>query len=179
MVGDEDSHEPIVVEYGGRITPVDFVVWPAFGLLPALAMIPALPRWLAYVCLALGVVTTCALMIGASITFGRENAWIEGSRLQLSLMIGFFLIGQMMVFASGYYLLSSGVRGSFSQALTPASAVYFSVTAWTTTGFGDIHPATSFAQILVVSELLSAVLTVTIVLTTAVTKAFAEGKVSC
>ncbi|MFD3947924.1 ion channel [Streptomyces sp. NPDC058579] len=175
-MGDEDSQEPIVVEHGGRITPVDFVFWPTLGLLPALAIVPAFPRWLAYVCLGLGVLTTCALMAAASIAFTHENAWIEGTRIQISLMIGFFVIGQMMVFASGYYLLSSGVRGSFSQALTPASAVYFSVTAWTTTGFGDIHPTTSFAQILVVCELLSAVLTVTVVLATAVTKAFAEPK---
>lgn len=128
MVGDEDSHEPIVVEYGGRITPVDFVVWPAFGLLPALAMIPALPRWLAYICLALGVVTTCALMIGASITFGRENAWIEGSRLQLSLMIGFFLIGQAHCSADATQrrLSAEGTsppgRSAAAESMSPPSA---------------------------------------------------------
>ncbi|MER6304949.1 ion channel [Streptomyces sp. NPDC001657] len=173
---DEKSQEMVAITFGGQVTPVDFVAWPAFGLLPALAMIPALPRWLAYVCLALGVVTTCALMVGASITFGREHAWIEGARAQMTLMIGFFVIGQMMVFASGYYLLSSGDRGAFSEVLRPVTAVYFSVTAWTTTGFGDIHPTSSLAQILVIAELFSAVLTVTIILTTAVTKAFAERK---
>ncbi|MEU5537658.1 hypothetical protein [Streptomyces sp. NPDC020362] len=50
-------------------------------------------------------------MVAASIAFTRENDWIEGAQIQVSLMIGFFVIGQMMVFASGHYLLLSGGRG--------------------------------------------------------------------
>ncbi|MEU5537657.1 ion channel [Streptomyces sp. NPDC020362] len=69
--------------------------------------------------------------------------------------------------------------GVLQPGVDPSSAVYFSVTAWTSTGFGDIHPTRSFAQILVACELLSTVLTATVVLATAVAKAIAERKESC
>jgi voltage-gated potassium channel len=45
-------------------------------------------------------------------------------------------------------------RGSFAGMTTRVAPLYFSITTFTTTGFGDIHPITSGAQLLVSAQML-------------------------
>jgi hypothetical protein len=169
----EDPPDQLILYFGGPLKPSELIGWPALGALPALAMIPSFPFWLDKCILGLSVLTISSLLWAASIAYTHERAWVGGSRLQGSLILGSFVLGQMLFFAAMYNMVSS-TRGSFSEPLTPASAIYFSVTAWTTTGFGDIHPVSSSARLLVSVELLSAVGTVVIVLATAASKAFAK-----
>jgi hypothetical protein len=44
--------------------------------------------------------------------------------------------------------------GLLNEALNPVSAVYFSIVSSTTVGFGDIHAAGSFGQLVVMAQLL-------------------------
>jgi hypothetical protein len=56
---------------------------------------------------------------------------------------------------SWLYVTLSGIQpGSFSEALSKTTAVYFTVTVLSTVGFGDIHPVTDGARMLVTSQML-------------------------
>lgn len=169
----DPSDEPIYIRYGGRVTATDFIGWPVYGLISGIALIPAVPRAVAWCFIAVGIFATASLTL-AWYNVTDERAWVEGSRIQRPLMLGAFVVGQMMTFASTFYVISRGSPHAFSEPLIPASAIYFSVTAWTTTGFGDIYAVAPATRLLVSAELVLAVLTVVIVLSTAVSKAFAS-----
>jgi hypothetical protein len=53
----------------------------------------------------------------------------------------------LVLFAAAYYAMSGGSPGSFSEPLTRVSAAYFTITVFSTVGFGDITPITSAARI--------------------------------
>jgi voltage-gated potassium channel len=59
----------------------------------------------------------------------------------------------LLVFANVYYLLANGPPGSFTESLTRTDALYFSVTIFTTVGFGDISPVTQTARALVTGQM--------------------------
>jgi voltage-gated potassium channel len=54
----------------------------------------------------------------------------------------------IVLFAAGYYALAAGQPQSFSQPLTRTDALYFTVTVFSTVGFGDITPVTQLARII-------------------------------
>jgi hypothetical protein len=56
---------------------------------------------------------------------------------------------------SGLYLgLSHNVRGDFSQPLDHIRALYFTITVFSTVGFGDIVPRTDTARLIVSAQML-------------------------
>ena len=44
----------------------------------------------------------------------------------------------LVLFAAAYYLMSRSDTGNFNEALDRLDSLYFTVTVFTTTGFGDI-----------------------------------------
>lgn len=64
-----------------------------------------------------------------------------------TLTIGIPLL--LIVFASAYYLIQNGDSNSFTQPLTKTDALYFTITVFSTVGFGDITAKTELARILV------------------------------
>lgn len=60
-------------------------------------------------------------------------------------------------FATTYYLFSEYSPGSMSERLTRNDALYFSLTVFTTTGFGDITPASQGARAMVSIQMVSTV----------------------
>jgi hypothetical protein len=53
----------------------------------------------------------------------------------------------LVLFASAYFLMNQADSGSFSQPLNRTAALYFTVTVFSTVGFGDIVPKTDTARI--------------------------------
>jgi hypothetical protein len=53
----------------------------------------------------------------------------------------------LVIFAAAYYAMSGEAQGSFSEPLTRVSSAYFTITVFSTVGFGDITPVTSGARI--------------------------------
>jgi hypothetical protein len=64
-----------------------------------------------------------------------------------TLTIGIPLL--LIVFASAYYLIQNGDPDSFTQSLSKTDALYFTITVFSTVGFGDITAKTELARILV------------------------------
>lgn len=60
----------------------------------------------------------------------------------------------LIVFAAGYYLISQGDPTTFSQPLDRVGALYFTITVFSTVGFGDITPVGNLPRILVSLQML-------------------------
>jgi len=69
----------------------------------------------------------------------------------LALILPFFLL----LFASTYYLMERASAVSFTQPLTRTDALYFTVTVFTTVGFGDISAKSEAARVVLIVQMLA------------------------
>jgi hypothetical protein len=61
----------------------------------------------------------------------------------------------LLVFSASYYLMAYHAHGSFSQPLTRTEALYFTVTTFSTVGYGDITPTTDTARVVVMIQMMA------------------------
>jgi voltage-gated potassium channel len=105
--------------------------------------------------------TAVRLLIGL-LVFAGVVVWgirfIAGSRYPgvraaeaLALILPFFLL----LFASTYFVLERNSAASFTQPLTRTDALYFTVTVFSTVGFGDITAKSETARILLIVQMLA------------------------
>jgi voltage-gated potassium channel len=97
------------------------------------------------------IVLVIGIVVLALVLFWQVRA-IMGSpypRLRAfeTLTIGIPLL--LIVFASAYYLIQNADANSFTQQLSKTDALYFTITIFSTVGFGDITAKTELARILV------------------------------
>lgn len=59
----------------------------------------------------------------------------------------------LLLFATTYYLLERSGADSFSEALSRSDALYFTMTVFSTVGFGDISPRSGAARLLVTGQM--------------------------
>ena len=69
----------------------------------------------------------------------------------LGLVLSLFLV----LFASTYFLMERAAAASFTQPLTRTDALYFTVTVFSTVGFGDITPKSEPARVVVIVQMLA------------------------
>ena len=69
----------------------------------------------------------------------------------LATSVPFFLV----LFASSYVVMASMSAGSFSEPLTRTDALYFTVTVFSTVGFGDITAKTEPARLVVTAQMIA------------------------
>ncbi len=60
----------------------------------------------------------------------------------------------LLLFASAYFVMERGSPGSFGHPLTRTDALYFTVTTFSTVGFGDIAPVSQTARVVVTVQML-------------------------
>jgi hypothetical protein len=60
----------------------------------------------------------------------------------------------LCVFAAVYFALSTASPASFSEPLSHTGALYFTITVFSTVGFGDITPVDDVARVVVGVEML-------------------------
>ena len=60
----------------------------------------------------------------------------------------------LLLFASTYFLLSSGDAAMFTEPLTRSDSLYFTITVFATVGFGDISPQAETARLIVTAQML-------------------------
>jgi ion channel len=106
--------------------------------------------WVAVTMLVIGLVLLIALVV-------FQVRWILRSRFPglrgveaLATSIPLFLL----LFASTYVVLAAISAGNFSEPLTRTDALYFTVTVFSTVGFGDITAKTEAARLVVTGQMI-------------------------
>ena len=104
----------------------------------------------------LGVTLGAGLLILAAVAAWQVRAVLRarypGVRAAVGLAATVPLF--MLLFASAYYVMARGTPGSFSQQLTRTDALYFTVTTFTTVGFGDITAVSQTARLVVTVQMI-------------------------
>jgi voltage-gated potassium channel len=70
----------------------------------------------------------------------------------------------LVVFAAAYVMLADADGGAFSEPLSRTDALYFTITVFSTVGFGDITPKTDLARVATMVQMLGDLLVVGLVL---------------
>ncbi|AOT57603.1 MULTISPECIES: potassium channel family protein [Streptomyces] len=97
------------------------------------------------------------------LVFGWEVRAIARSpfpRLKAAEALGATLALFLILFASAYYLLDRSAPGSFSESLTRTDALYFALTTFSTTGFGDIAALSQTGRVLAMAQMTGGLLLV-------------------
>ena len=105
--------------------------------------------------------TAVRLLIGL-LVFAGVMVWhvraIAGSRypgLRAIHALGFVLPFFLVLFASTYFLMERASAASFTEPLTRTDALYFTVTVFSTVGFGDITAKSETARVVVIVQMLA------------------------
>ena len=97
------------------------------------------------------------LLVFAGITVWQVRA-IAGARypgLRAAEALGFILPLYLLLFASTYFVMERASAANFTQPLTRTDALYFSVTVFTTVGFGDIAAKSETARVVLIVQMLA------------------------
>jgi voltage-gated potassium channel len=95
-----------------------------------------------------------AIFVGITVWQVRS---ITGSRypaLKAAEALGLVFPLYLLVFASTYYVLERASAANFSETLTRTDALYFTVTVFSTVGFGDIVAKSEVARIVLIVQML-------------------------
>ena len=96
------------------------------------------------------------LLVFAGITTWQVRT-ITGSRypgLKAAQALGLIVPLYLLVFASTYYVMEGVSAANFTQPLTKTDALYFTVTVFSTVGFGDITPRSEPARVVLIVQML-------------------------
>ena len=110
--------------------------------------------WVAGVVLVLGLSAFMVLMVWHVRSIMRARA--PGLRAIESLFTALPLF--LLVFATVYFIMGQAAATSFSEPLTRTDALYFTVTVFSTVGFGDITPTTASTRVVVMIQMFGGLL---------------------
>jgi voltage-gated potassium channel len=135
----------LIVLSAGRAAATTGVLLALYYLLP----LDREATWAAITTLAIGL----AVLIGLVVFQIRSilGSPFPGIRAveALASCIPLFLL----LFASAYFVLERLSAGNFTAPLTRSDSLYFTVTVFSTVGFGDITPKTELARLLVTGQM--------------------------
>jgi voltage-gated potassium channel len=101
--------------------------------------------------LLVGLLVIAAVIVGGvKITAASPYPGVRAAEA-LAFILPFFLL----LFASTYFLMERASGASFTQPLTRTDALYFTVTVFTTVGFGDITAKSETARVVVIIQMLA------------------------
>ena len=113
---------------------------------------------------------TGLLFLAALLTFGgvivfqlRGIARSQEPRLQAIRALAVGLPMLWVVFASTYWIVAQEQSGAFSEPLNRTDGLYFTITVFSTVGFGDITPVTQLARVLVTVQIIIGLVTVGVI----------------
>ena len=96
------------------------------------------------------------LVVAAVVVWGVKI--ITGSRypgLRAAEALALILPAFLLLFASTYFVMERNSAASFTQPLTRTDALYFTVTVFTTVGFGDITAKSETARVVLIVQMLA------------------------
>ena len=97
-----------------------------------------------------GLLVFAGVMVWQVTIFTRSRYPAVQAVEALGLIVPLFLL----LFASTYFLMERASAATFTQPLTRTDALYFSVTVFSTVGFGDISPKSAAARVVLIVQML-------------------------
>jgi voltage-gated potassium channel len=94
------------------------------------------------------------LVAGLILFQARAVATSLFPRLRAVMALGLSIPLFVLIFATTYYKLGQSQAGSFSQAMTRTDSLYFTMTVFSSVGFGDIVPRVESARIICMVQML-------------------------
>ena len=134
--------------------------WPALRALLAASVLVALYYLLPLDAAGSDTSTIVKLMLGAIVFLGlmlwQLRAITQSDNPGLRALEGLFLAIPLflLLFASTYYLMSRGDAADFTSPLSRTDALYFTVTIFSTVGFGDISARAESARLVVTGQMM-------------------------
>ncbi len=105
---------------------------------------------------------TAIRLLIAILVFAGVMVWevraIAGARypgLRAAETLGLILPLYLVLFASTYFVMERASAASFTQPLTRTDALYFTVTVFSTVGFGDITAKSETARVVLIVQMLA------------------------
>lgn len=115
-------------------------------------------------------IATVAGLVGGLVVLGCLVAWHSRSiarakypRLRAIVALASSVPLFLVLYAAAYYLMSAGDPKAFSESLSRVDALYFTVTVFSTVGFGDIWPHSAPARILTMTQMFGDLLVIGLV----------------
>jgi voltage-gated potassium channel len=100
-------------------------------------------------------------VVGGLVVFIAVTVWqvriIAGARfpgIKAAEALGLVFPLYLLIFASTYYMMEHTAAASFNQQLSKTDALYFTVTVFSTVGFGDIVPKSEVARVVLIIQML-------------------------
>jgi hypothetical protein len=109
---------------------------------------------------AIGAGTVAELVLGVLVLFGviawqvRQIIRSEHPGVRAVEALAFTLPLYILLFATTYYLMEHASATTFTQPLSRIDSMYFSVTVFTTVGFGDITAKAQAARVVVTYQMI-------------------------
>ena len=101
--------------------------------------------------LLIGLLVVAAVVVwGVKIITGSRYPGVRAAEA-LALALPLFLL----LFASTYFVMERNSAASFTQPMTRTDALYFTVTVFTTVGFGDITAKSETARVVLIVQMLA------------------------
>ncbi|MGW1992172.1 potassium channel family protein [Embleya sp. NPDC001921] len=100
--------------------------------------------------LVVGLVAFVAIVVWQVDAIARS----ERPRLRAFEAVAVSLPFLLVLFAATYFLIDSDQADSFTEPMTRTDALYFTVTVFSTVGFGDIAPQTETARVVATIQML-------------------------
>jgi voltage-gated potassium channel len=119
---------------------------------------------------AISAATVAELVLGVLVFFGviiwqvRQISRSEHPGVRAVEALAFTLPVYILLFATTYYLMDHANATTFTQPLSRIDSMYFSVTVFTTVGFGDITAKARAARVIVTYQMILDLVIVGVVL---------------
>jgi hypothetical protein len=126
------------------------------GLLALYCLLPlnVITTWAVVATLAIGLAALIALVLfQVRAILAAEFPGVRAVEA-LATSVPLFLL----LFSATYFVLGRFSPGNFSASLTRSDSLYFTVTVFSTVGFGDITPKTELARLLVTGQMIANVI---------------------
>ncbi|WP_205791420.1 potassium channel family protein [Microbacterium sulfonylureivorans] len=106
--------------------------------------------------LPVGLALIVAALVLAGVTVWQVLAIIRSADPGIRAIEALAVIAPvyLLLFAGAYFLMERNAPGTFSSALTRMDALYFTVTIFSTVGFGDISAVNQSARVLVTVQMI-------------------------
>jgi len=97
------------------------------------------------------------LLVFAGVTMWQVRAIADAGypALRAAEALGVIVPLYLLVFSSTYFLMERASAANFTEPLTRSDALYFTVTTFSTVGFGDITPKSEAAIVVVIVQMLA------------------------